>query len=214
MPSLAPVPVPSLQDTSPFQYALTRNQSIALVLVEPLGCIELVQYIIHVIKDEQMKDSRREHLRMWADSDGMIDDPEDSLMACEDPPTFIDPYLFPNIQCLQPGFMKVLVPSEENDRWRNHRDTYSRPYNLELVPGMMDMGLQKKLEIIENYLSWPDWTGGYYPADSERLHNSWYRFNMGLNGSTDEGDYGGVILITHTPEQPMGVASPIDLTIL
>ena len=179
---------------NPFQYALTRDQSIALVLVEPLGCTELVKYIIRVIKAEQLNDSRREHMRMFATD------------ALENHVASTDPQVLVNIQCLRPGFMKVLVPSEENADWRNH---IGNPLNLELIPGMMDMRLQDKLEMLENYLA-PAWGA----ADADALRDSLYCFNMGLSGSTDEGDYGGVILITHTPEQPMGVASPIDLTIL
>ena len=172
-----------------FQYALTRDQSIALVLVEPLGCTELVKYIIRVIKAEQLNDSRNEHMRMFATA------------ALENHVASTDPQVLVNIQCLRPGFMKVFVLSEENTHWRNHIDTYSNPLNLELIPGMMDMRLQDKLEMLENYLA-PAWGA----ADADALRDSLYCFNMGLSGSTDEGDYGGVIYETNTPELPMSSA--------
>ena len=174
---------------NPFQYALTRDQSIALVLVEPLGCTELVKYIIRVIKAEQLNDARREHLCMvcslhsWAAHHSRI----------------MHPQVFVNIQYLRPGFMRVIVPSEENADWIDV--PHSRPCNLELVPGMMDMRLQDKLEMIEDYLA-PAWGA----ADADALRDSLYCFNMGLSGSTDEGDYGGVIYETNTPELPMSSA--------
>ena len=190
---------------NPFQYALTRDQSIALVLVEPLGCTELVKYIIRVIKDEQMKDTRREHMRMFAT------DTLENHVASTDPQVLVD------IQCLRPGFMKVIVPSEENAYWRNHRDTYSdRHARFEkLIPGMMDMRLQDKLEMLENYLA-PAWGA----ADADALRDSLYCFNMGMSGSTDKDDYGGVYYETCTPE--LGLLhvrtavpeQPIDFTIL
>ena len=186
-----------------FQYALTRDQSIALVLVEPLGCTELVKYIIRVIKAEQLNDARREHLCMvcslhsWAAHHSRI----------------MHPQVFVNIQYLRPGFMRVIVPSEENADWIDV--PHSRPCNLELVPGMMDMRLQDKLEMIEDYLA-PAWGA----ADADRVRDALYFFNKALSGSTDEDDYGGVILIAHTPELgvlPVRTAVPeqlIDFIIL
>jgi len=113
--------------------------------------------------------------------------------------------------------MKVIVPSEENAYWRHHMDAYSDRHARfdELVPGLTDMRLQDKLEMLENYLA-PAWGA----ADAAKLRDSLSRFNMGLSGSTDKDDYGGVYYETYTPELPMSSArtavpeQPIDFTIL
>ena len=179
-----------------FQYALTRDQSIALVLVEPLGCTELVKYIIRVIKDEQMKDSRNEHLEL---RDIRHFDPElpmNCLVPISTGQWEIQKQVFINIQCLHPGFLKVLVVSEENEGWRNHRRaTYERPYNMDIVPGMKEMSIKGKLRMLNVYL----------PEHFDIVKGSLACFNIGLRGSTNEEDYGGIYYEGVNPEIEMCV---------
>ena len=180
---------------NPFQYALTRDQSIALVLVEPLGCTELVKYIIRVIKDEQMKDSRNEHLELRDICHFDPSLPMNCLVPISTSQWEIQKKVFINIQCLRQGFLKVLVVSEENEGWRNHnhrRATYARPYNMDIIPGMEEMSFQGKLKMLNVYLL----------SNFDIVKGSLACFNIGLRGSTEEDDYGGVYYEAFSRVQP------------
>ena len=165
------------------QYALTFYQQLALIFVEPCGCPDLVRYLIRIIKDEQLNDSRNEHLALRQEC--LFDPalPMHCLVPISVEEWEAQKKVFTNIQCLRPGFLKVLVVSEENEGWRNHRRaTYSKPYNMEIIPGMEEMSFPAKLKMLNVYLL----------EKFDIVEGSVTCFNIGWKGGTDEEDYGGV----------------------
>jgi len=168
---------------TPFQYALTFYQQLALIFIEPCGSSDIVRHLIRIIKDEQLNDSRNEHLALREES---LFDPA-LPMHCLTPISperwVIQKQVFTNIQCLRPGFLKVLVVSEENEGWRNHRRaTYSKPYDMETVSGMIEMSFAAKLKMLNHYL----------PEKFNVVEGSVACFNIAWKGGTGEEDYGGV----------------------
>ena len=178
------------------QYALTFYQRLALIFIEPCGSPDIVRYLIRIIKDAQLNDSRNEHLEL---RDIRHYDPElpmNCLVPISTSQWDIQEKVFINIQCRHPGFLKVLVVSEENEGWRNHRRaTYARPYNMDIVPGMKEMSFQGKLRMLNVHL----------PEHFDIVKGSLACFNIGLGGSTEEDDYGGVYYEGVNPEIEMCV---------
>ena len=166
------------------QYALTFYQQLALIFIEPCGgCPDLVRYLIRIIKSEQLNDSRNEHLALRQES---LFDPALPL-HCLAPISVgeweVQKKVFASIQCLHPGFLKMLVVSEENEGWRNHRRAiYSKPYNMEIIPGMEEMSFQCKLKMLNVYLL----------EKFDIVMGSLACYNIGRKGGDGENDYGGV----------------------
>jgi len=178
------------------QYALTFYQRVALIFIEPCGSPDIVRYLIRVIKSEQLNDTRREHLELRDECHFDPELPMNCLVPISTDRWAIQKQVFMNIQCLHPGFLKVLIVSEENEGWRNHRRaTYARPYNMDIVPGMKEMSFQGKLRMLNVHL----------PEHFDIVKGSLACFNIGLGGSTEEDDYGGVYYEGVNPEIEMCV---------
>tara|TARA_B100000745_G_scaffold295096_1_gene238842 strand:- start:799 stop:1365 length:567 start_codon:yes stop_codon:yes gene_type:complete len=181
-----------------YDVALTRYQSISLILIEYLGCSGLVTLLIHILKDYELEDARTEHLEMREDVKFMN---TGIPLSCPVPMPCIrrrqmNDVLF-DVQCLRPGFMKIFIPSDENNDWYW---IYERPYNLEEISGMIEMDLLNKLYTIETLRR-------EYSVNADKLNDVNYSldgFFRQMNHGKKINDYGGIYYkITDEEKRPV-----------
>ena len=162
-----------------FDYGLTLEQRRALILGELIGLPELVSMIIGFTRNKELEDARKERLTLHP-------------MPCA--PGFSQPaawwimkfHVCIDIRCFHPGFMMLFVPPSDYDDEYLMADIWDRVgsnFPLADIPGMQDMCVKDKIKVMKLYV---------VPRHRHRVETSLYHYNLGVRGSTDEDDYGGI----------------------
>jgi len=173
-----------------FDYELTLEQRRALILGELIRLPELVSMIIGFTRDKEFEDARKERMTLHP-------------MPCA--PGFSQPaawwimkfHVSIDIRCFHPGFMMLFVPpSDDGDEYLMAEIWDRVGPNLPLadIPGMQDMCVKDKIKVMKLHAA------ADHPRHRRRVKTSLYHYNLGLRGSTDEDDYGGIYYETDRPE--------------
>ena len=173
-----------------FAIELTEKQRRALILGELIPFPDIIQLILHFARKQEFLDSQAEHLELrdvkHYDSTTPITFPV-PIPAIEW--RAMKFHVCIDIQCFHPGFMMLFVPPQ--DLAVEQLFPMIGPIiPLADIPGMLEMPIKDKIKLIKLYV----------PHDRDIVEISLYHYNLGLRGSTDEGDYGGVYYETNTPE--------------
>jgi len=173
-----------------FQFALTEKQRRALILSEFIPLPDIIRLILIFTREQESLDAQAEHLELR----------DVKNYVSTTPITFPVPissaewrtmkfHVCVDIQCFRPGFMMLFVPPEDlqADQWFL---MIGPIIPLSDIPGMNEMHIKDKIKLMKLYVG----------RHRELVGNSLYHYNLGLAGSTNEGDYGGVYYETNRPE--------------
>tara|TARA_B100000749_G_scaffold246182_1_gene208962 strand:+ start:238 stop:825 length:588 start_codon:yes stop_codon:yes gene_type:complete len=173
-----------------FALDLTEKQKRALILSEFLPFPDIIRLILIFTREQEFLDAQAEHLDLR----------DVKNYASTTPITFPVPiptiewramkfHVCIDIQCFHPGFMMLFVPPEhlEAGGWFPH---IGPNLSLKDIPGMREMPIKDKIKLMKIHIQ----------DSRDIVENSLYHYNLGIRGSTDEGDYGGVYYETDTPE--------------
>ena len=174
-----------------FALGLTEKQRRALILSELIPLPDIIQLILHFARKQEFLDSQAEHLELR----------DVKNYGSTTPITFPVPipaiewramkfHVCIDIQCFHPGFMMLFVPPQ--DLAVEQLFPMIGPIiPLADIPGMLEMPIKDKIKVMKLYA---------VPRHRRRVKTSLYHYNLGLRGSTDEDDYGGIYYETDRPE--------------